>query len=72
MVTIKMTKKGTLLNPKVPQTSGLQRAPHPILPWVAPLTFLGSRGAQTPSQSRWACSGTQQETSWLNLSASGF
>lgn len=48
MDAFKMMKKGTFLNPKLPQMSGPNRTPS-ILSWVAPLTLLSNRGEQTPS-----------------------
>lgn len=47
MDAFKMMKKGTFLNPKVPQTSGPNRTPS-ILSRVAPLTLLSNRGGANP------------------------
>lgn len=58
---MKMAKKGTLLSPQIPQTSGPKGAPYPVLPQVTPLTLLRSRGQQSPSQSRWTHSGAQRK-----------
>lgn len=41
---IKKVKKGTLLKPKVPQTSGPKVAPHPVLPQGTPPALPRSRG----------------------------